>query len=46
VPGTAVEFVVWHEKAQYINRGLKLTIPVDGVIEQELKVDASKLAGK
>jgi plastocyanin len=46
VPGTTVEFVVWHEKAQYLNRGLKVTIPVDGVIEQEIQVDASKLAAK
>ncbi|HVJ84608.1 MAG TPA: hypothetical protein VM452_03130 [Caulifigura sp.] len=46
VPGTTVEFVIWHEKAQYINRGLKVTIPVDGVIEQEVKVDAAKLAAK
>ncbi len=44
VPGTAVEFVVWHEKAQYINRGLKVTIPVDGVLEQEITIDAAKLA--
>lgn len=46
VPGTTVEFVIWHEKAQYINRGLKITIPVDGVVEQEIQVDASKLAAK
>lgn len=46
VPGTAVEFVVWHEKADYINRGLKITIPVDGEITQEITVDAAKLAAK
>lgn len=46
VPGTAVEFVIWHEKAQYINRALKVTIPVDGVLEQEVTVDAAKLAAK
>ena len=46
VPGTAVEFVVWHEKADYINRGLKVTIPVDGEITQEITVDAAKLAAK
>lgn len=46
VPGTTVEFVIWHEKAQYINRGLKITIPVDGVVEQEIQVDAAKLAAK
>ncbi len=46
VPGTTVEFVIWHEKAQYINRGLKITIPVDGIVEQEITVDAAKLASK
>lgn len=46
VPGTTVEFVIWHEKAQYLNRGLKVTIPVDGVIEQEVTVEAAKLAAK
>jgi hypothetical protein len=46
VPGTTVEFVVWHEKADYINRGLKVTIPVDGEITQEITVDAAKLAAK
>jgi plastocyanin len=46
VPGTTVEFVVWHEKADYINRGLKVTIPVDGEITQEIAVDAAKLAAK
>jgi len=46
VPGTTVEFVVWHEKADYISRGLKVTIPVDGEITQEITVDAAKLAAK
>jgi hypothetical protein len=46
VPGTTVEFVVWHEKADYISRSLKVTIPVDGEIEQEITVDAAKLAAK
>lgn len=46
VPGTTVEFVIWHEKAQYINRGLKITIPVDGTIEQEITIDAAKLVAK
>ncbi|MBX3441838.1 MAG: hypothetical protein KF774_05485 [Planctomyces sp.] len=45
VPGTQVEFVVWHERAGYISRGLKVTIPVDGEVEQELTVDGAKLAG-
>ena len=46
VPGTTVEFVIWHEKAQYLNRGLKVTIPVDGTIEQEVKVEAAQLTAK
>jgi len=46
VPGTTVEFVVWHEKADYINRSLKVTIPVDGEIVQEITVEAAKLAAK
>jgi hypothetical protein len=44
VPGTTVEFVVWHEKALYINRSLKVKIEPDQTVEQEITVDASKLA--
>ncbi|QDT56728.1 hypothetical protein Pan44_47880 [Caulifigura coniformis] len=46
VPGTTVEFVVWHEKADYISRSLKVTIPVDGEVVQEISVEAAKLAAK
>lgn len=46
VPGAPCEFVVWHEKAGYINRGLKVTIQPDQTVEQEITVDASKLAAK
>jgi plastocyanin len=44
VPGTTVEFVVWHETAKYINRGLKVKIEPDQTVEQEITVDVSKLA--
>jgi hypothetical protein len=43
VPGTEVEFVVWHETAGYISRGLKVTIEPDQTLEQEITVDAAKL---
>lgn len=46
VPGAPCEFVIWHEKAGYINRGLKVTIQPDQTVEQEITVDASKLAAK
>ena len=46
MPGAPCEFVIWHEKAGYINRGLKVTIQPDQTVEQEITVDASKLAAK
>lgn len=44
VPGTTVEFVVWQEKIGYVNRSLKVKIEPDQTVEQEITVDASKLA--
>jgi hypothetical protein len=46
VPATDLEFVVWHEKGNYIHRSLKVTIAADQTVEQEIIVDAAKLTGK
>jgi plastocyanin len=43
VPAGNMEFVVWHEKAGLVERSLKINIPVDGVAEQAIAVDAGKL---
>ena len=43
VPAGPMEFTIWHEKAGYIERVLKVDVPVDGTAEVALEVAGSKL---
>lgn len=45
-PAGDMEFIVWHEKAGYIDRGFKVTIPASGVAEQTFEVPATALSGQ
>ncbi len=47
VPAGKMEFVVWHEKALYVNRSLKVDVVPDQPFEVPvIKVPAAKLAKK
>jgi uncharacterized surface anchored protein len=41
LPPGEYTFKVWHEKAGYINRRLKVTVTPEGAQEQEVTVDAA-----
>lgn len=46
VPAGKMEFVVWHEKAGYVERSLKIDVAPDQTVEVPVKVPAAKLAAK
>lgn len=46
VPAGKVEFVIWHEKLDYIERAYKVDVPANGQAEPiNITVNASKLSG-
>ncbi len=47
VPAGKMEFVVWHEKALYVNRSLKVDVVPGQLVEvPDIKVPVAKLTGK